>query len=413
MQSIFKPILWCFVFFLTIPSFLKAQEGYLYHIGLADSIQSTILLENRAFWVHLPDSYNPENGVHYPVLYVLDGSVHLSGIASILSYQSPAYIPEMIVVGIANNQHRTRDLTPSKVAIRRGFQVGESGEADQFIAFIGEELIPYIDQKYKTTPYRTLIGHSFGGLFAINTWMKHGDWFENYLAIDPSLDWDNQKLLNEIKAILPQKDFEGKALFVSIANDFGRFNANLNLYNLMMDTTEFSLPERSSFDLIHHIEKQKKTDLRFYWKYYDHQIHGTVPLISIYDGLRTMFSWYQLEHAPKFNDFETPIAEIVQLIREREKKLLKHFGYKTPPFEEGLLDMLGDMSLDMGKEAKAKAIFELNVEYYPNSPQVYHKMATYFITQDNNLEAIKYLQKAHQLSQEDQYLEQIKQLQSK
>ena len=49
----------------------------------------------------------------------------------------------------------------------------ESGGAETFTKFIEEELIPYIDSKYPTMPYRTLIGHSYAGLFTINMLLNH------------------------------------------------------------------------------------------------------------------------------------------------------------------------------------------------------------------------------------------------
>ena len=163
------------------------QEGsYLYNVGITDSIYSKNLSEYREYWVHLPNNYSPNNKIEYPVLFVLDGGVHLNGVASILSYQTPAYMPEMIVVGIANYQNRTRDLTPSEVKMRRGFRVRESGGAEIFTNFLKNELIPLIDEKYKTTNYRTIIGHSYGGLYVINTLVNHSELFANYIAIDPA-----------------------------------------------------------------------------------------------------------------------------------------------------------------------------------------------------------------------------------
>lgn len=106
----------------------------------------------------------------------------------------------MILVGISNQDHRTRDLTTSQISNRNGAPMNEeTGGAETFLSFIEKELIPEIDKSYATTGYKTLIGHSYAGLFTINALIKHPHVFNNYIAIDPSLDWDNQKLLKQAK----------------------------------------------------------------------------------------------------------------------------------------------------------------------------------------------------------------------
>ena len=200
------------LFFVSTQGF--TQSNYLEQIGVTDSLFSKTLGENRVFWVQVPESFNPQKPTKYPVAYVLDGGVHLNAVSTVHSYYSGGYIPEMIIIGISNRNNRTRDLTTSKIETRRGVTYNqESGGADNFIQFIEDELIPFIDSKYPTMNYRTLIGHSYAGLFTINALIHHTHLFDNYLAIDPSLDWDNQKLLKQSKEILEKKSFKGKSLF--------------------------------------------------------------------------------------------------------------------------------------------------------------------------------------------------------
>ncbi|MDC8002857.1 alpha/beta hydrolase-fold protein [Aureisphaera galaxeae] len=377
----------------------STETEFLFQFGVKDSIHSQVLNENRTFWIQLPNGGNLEEGVEYPVLYLLDGRMHFDAIAATLNHNSPAWIPSMIVVGISNRENRNRDLTTSKVTHRRGFPFrGESGEADKFIQFLKDELIPYIDATFPTLDYRTLVGHSYGGLFTINAFLKHTDLFNNYLAIDPSLDWDNQKLLKESKGILKKKTFDNTSLFITLANGLFRFREDLNVYNVMTDTTDVSLGMRSNFDFIKTIQSAKKDGIKFSWKLYENQIHGTVPLISIHDGLREIFTWYRLENAHIYNNLDIPTEDLVDVISYREEKLSKHFGKKTPPFEENLLNMLGYMSMDSGNMGKAKKIFELNMEYYPTSANVYDSMADYYIAQKDKKNALTYLRKAFEIS---------------
>jgi predicted alpha/beta superfamily hydrolase len=90
------------------------------------------------------------------------------------------------------------DLTTSKVTKMYGMPFEQkNGEAANFYKFIETELIQFIENKYPETNYRKLIGHSFGDLLTIYTLINHPELFSNYIAIDPSLDWDNQKLQTE------------------------------------------------------------------------------------------------------------------------------------------------------------------------------------------------------------------------
>src|SRR6201999_1400890 len=93
-----------------------------------------------------------------------------------------------------------------------------TGGGENFTAFIEKELMPHIDSLYPTAPYRILIGHSLGGLMVINTMVNHPNLFSAYIAIDPSMWWDDRKLLQQTATVLTREKFTGKTLFLAIAN---------------------------------------------------------------------------------------------------------------------------------------------------------------------------------------------------
>ena len=192
--------------------FYQHKNNFLTQIGKTDSIYSKTLKEQRKFWIQLPANFSKKRT--YPVIYILDGETHLQTVATVQNYYSGGFTPEMILVGISNEQHRTRDLTISKIKTRQGgAYTQENGGAENFTKFLKEELIPHIEGNYPVTNYRTLVGHSYGGLFTINTLIHHQELFTNYLAIDPSLDWDEQKLVKEA-VILLKKDFLQKQILI-------------------------------------------------------------------------------------------------------------------------------------------------------------------------------------------------------
>jgi predicted alpha/beta superfamily hydrolase len=390
------------------------SQSYLLEIGYEDSLYSEILQEKRNIWIKYPKYYNQDSNKEYPVVYILDGETQLRALDAVCDYYEGHFLPDMILVGISNAENRMRDLTTSEMKMRYGWPVNEeTGGAETFAGFLEHELIPYIDSILPATGYRTLIGHSFGGLFTINTLLNHGHLFSNYIAIDPSLDWDNQKLLNHSRAKLFNTDFNEKALFVSLsAASLHMQDESVNMANLMTDTSEYTLFARSIVEFSKFAETQEQNGLRFSWKHYPNDIHGTVTLPTIRDGLISIFEWYQLESFWKFNDFETPTNELLELVQYREEKLEDNFGYPVPPFEEELFNMMGYMSLESGQPDKSKAFFEMGIQYFPESANAYDSMADFYISQNDNENALLNLRKAYGLSGSKLYLNKIKKIEN-
>ena len=161
------------------------------------------------------------------------------------------------------------------------------------------------------------------------------------------------------------------------------------------------------------VEQRIDNGLSFDWKFYPNDIHGTIPLPSIMDGLISIFEWYQMENTDKINSFDTPKEELYRIIKHREKKLQKHFGYIEPPYPEELLNMLGYMNLDMNQPEKAKMYFELAIEYYPESANAYDSMADYYEVQNDIPNALRFVEKASQLSDDGYYKNRIQELKNK
>ena len=141
--------------------FVKAQgnqnQQFLQKVGVLDSLYSKILNESRKIYIQLPASYTPEKNQKYPVVFILDGEMFLPTVNDVQNYYSGGFTPEMVLVGISNDKNRIRDLTTSTITTKYGMPFNEkNGEADNFRKFIETELIPFIENKYPVTNYRTL-----------------------------------------------------------------------------------------------------------------------------------------------------------------------------------------------------------------------------------------------------------------
>jgi len=382
---------------------------------IVDSIFSKTLNENRDFWVRLPDNFQPDNDEKYAVIYLMDGFSLESSLEAVYDNYWGHYLPHMILVGISNRSNRTRDLTTSQIKMRRGIAMdNETGGAETFTKFMEKELIPYIDSKYPTSGYRTLIGHSYAGLFTINILIKHKHLFQNYIAIDPSLDWDDQKLLKEAKEKLSTESYEGKSLYVSLAAEqLHMWNEEITMQNIMDDSSEFTLFARSIIEFSNYTKSQKQNGLNFLWKVYNEDLHGTVPLPSIRDGLIFLFEWYQFKSPQKYNNPETPLEELIALLKEQEQIYTEHFGVPTAPMIDEMLNGYGYMNLQMGQPKKAFMFFEMNIKYNPTNANAYDSMAEYYESQNDKKNALKYLNKAYEISGDQYYKERIETLNKK
>ncbi len=382
---------------------------------IVDSLFSKTLNESHDFWVRLPENFQPDNDEKYAVIYLMDGFSLESTLEAVYGNYWGHYLPHMILVGISNRSNRIRDLTTSQIKMRRGNAMNdETGGAEAFTKFMEKELIPYIDSKYPTLPYRTLIGHSYAGLFTINMLVNHKHLFQNYIAIDPSLDWDDQKLLKEAKEKLSTQSYDDKSLYVSLAAEqLHMWNEEITLENIMDDSTEFTLFARSIIEFSNYTKSQKQNGLHFSWKVYNEDLHGTVPLPSIRDGLIFLFEWYQFKSPQKYNNPETPLEELVLLLKEQEQIYTERFGVPTAPMIDEMLNGYGYMYMQMGQPKKAFMFFEMNIKYNPTSANAYDSMAEYYESQNNKEHALKYLNKAYELSSEGYYKKRIEALNKK
>ncbi len=245
-------------------------------VGETLQMESRVLAETRTYIIHTPASYKSGKD-RYPVLVLQDGESNFAHtVAAVDLLADNGRIPEMIVVGV-NNTDRSRDMTPTRPATGWGGTPwsGSAGGADKFLAFIADELLPAVDRDYRTRPYRILVGHSLGGLFAIYALTTRPEVFNGYLAISPSLWWDDQALVKKAQpffAVHPQ--------------------LRADLYMTMGDEGQAMLG--GAWKLAAVLEESKLKDVRWQFKRSVEEDHGTIPYLSTYEGLQAIFSGYRI-----------------------------------------------------------------------------------------------------------------------
>lgn len=171
---------------------------------------SAEISDSFSIFVNLPNEYNNDSTTKYPVAYILDANLYFDIVASVLKkYSDVGLAPSIILVGIGYKDFptmdslRTRDYT-YPVAIPE-YEMSVSGGADKFLSFINSDVIPRIDQKYKTdTSKRVLMGHSLGGYFTAYAFLQElinkNSGFNGFIAASPSMHYNRYWLLDQLKA---------------------------------------------------------------------------------------------------------------------------------------------------------------------------------------------------------------------
>lgn len=191
-------------------------------IATGYTIGSRLLGQERRVNVYLPPGY-AENESDYPVLYLLDGGIgedflHIAGIASLAA--DFRGIREFVLVGIEGID-RYHDLThPTTVESDRQ-RLPTSGGSARFRMFLGSELKPFVEQRFRVTDESILMGESAAGLFVIETLLRKPELFSGYIAVSPMLWWNDQSLARAADSLL-RKPFPGpRRLYLTIADEGG------------------------------------------------------------------------------------------------------------------------------------------------------------------------------------------------
>ncbi|MBV9988552.1 MAG: alpha/beta hydrolase [Chitinophagaceae bacterium] len=267
-----KPGAWLMLLSGLLCSILAAAQD---NTGIQSfSIQSRILGEQRNFEV-----YTPAVKGKLDVIYVLDGQAQFINVVNALKQMGQQ---QKIVVGIDNIWLRDRDYTPTAMASspfldQRAASV--SGGGQKFIEHLEKELLPYIDANYPAGDSRMLIGHSLGGLIAVEMLMKHPAMFRKYLIIDPSMWGDDGKLVKETISL--KKTTQQVSVFLAIANTMSKDKKDLEA--IRKDTSRQTAQTRPTLLLLDNLKSGSA--ISFDWRYYPAEDHMSVFLPAVKDGL--------------------------------------------------------------------------------------------------------------------------------
>jgi uncharacterized protein len=309
-------------------------------VGETLRIKSKRLGEEREISIYLPLSY-ANSKQRYPVIYALDGEgtgpITANAVQFMTGYSAIPQMPEALVVGVTNTD-RNRDMPVPQ-------EYGKGGE-DNFLAFLADELIPAIEQRYRTQPLRILLGHSQGGLFANYTLTARPTVFQWYLSMDAPLAG-----FADVKPLMEK----AKTVIIKTPNYHGRLVSIENLYGWKKEWLSL-------------IEAMPKS---FYGEQVEikDETHETMAYKGIYEGLKRLFH----DYAPNIIRDNKGIYTLPGL-EEMYKGLSQAYGYQVDIPKQLLLASAAE-NTGMQYGAEAIELIKHAVALYGESPTTKRLMA--------------------------------------
>ncbi len=343
-------------------------------VVLAKSVKlaSKVLKRDLDISIYVPQGYN-NSSARYPVLYDLNAFFCFTyDCGTVELFARNASIPNMIVVGVPALQN---GYVPTPFEERGDSLAG----ADLSIKFFKEELIPFVENNYRTNKFRILYGHSVGGLFTIYTLFNYPDLFTAYIAGSPWFQTNNQYWLKNIEQMAKERKLDQKCLFMTVGK--GEAELTLNTYK----------------ELEQWMNNQSFEDLTWKSAWVEGD-HGSMVGRNIYDGLLFIFSDWRL---PEIAFRNAEIDELKKYVKTNSEKWGK-YGFETASIiPEERLNAMGYALLNRKEYDKAIRIFTYNLELYPKSYNAYDSLAEAYLTIGDKENARKYYKQAVELNPGD------------
>lgn len=350
--------------FISFTGSILAQTNADFCIAKTDSLYSNILKEKREILVYVPQPDNPYVKTEtYPVLYLYDGVKSFVKTVAMIDHLSSDYgsyrCPKMIVVAV-EHPDRFKDLLPNTARDNKD-------GVDDFGKFMEQELIPYIDKQYPTQPYRTVVGHSLGGLRVAHSLVYQSNLFNSYIALDPSLGHDMNAWSSKARDVMKQKSFHNTSVFMAMAHTMPK---TMNFEAIKKDTSGESRHMRTMMRFADDITSNKNQGLQFDWKYYPNETHSEVTFSGTYDGLNSIFSWYYNPEQERIFDTKINSKNAVGVIEKHYQLISNKMGYKVLP-SESYMTRLVEILINKQMSDKAIAFAEYNLTNFPESELAY------------------------------------------
>ena len=251
-------------------------------LGQSYTLQSQVLGDAREVNVWTPPD-DEQSTDRYTVLYVIDGGLdqdfpHIAGLGH-LGALSWTY-EKLIIVGVRTNVRRHELTPPIRLEPRLAREMPEAGGAERFRDYLQREVIPFVEKNYRCGPRRAVLGESLAGLFIVDTFFEQPGLFHDFIAVSPSLWWDNKALAMSASQRLRSRPLGDDRLYLTIANEGGAMQTGMDLLLAALQ----SVPENT-----HRFRFVDRSSLA---------THATIYHVAALDALRWLYGLPEPDYGP-------------------------------------------------------------------------------------------------------------------
>lgn len=259
---------------------LSDPEGEPIVIGSIHRIRSSVYGNEQTITVRLPRGYSENPKRNYPVLYSVDGGPDqdfelLAGVAAEAEH-STSFEP-FILIGV-KTEDRYSQLTPEMTRLpleRLRENYGDRmkpGGAPKFRTYLERDVIPWATARYRTDR-KILTAASLGGLFVLDTFLQRPELFDDYIALTPSLWWDDGRIVDEAARQLARHGASDRRIYFTMGDE-GVGNRMGPWLDGLLRTFRTSAPKGLKWAFVDRSGSEE---------------HRTMALISWLDAMRTLY----------------------------------------------------------------------------------------------------------------------------
>ncbi|WP_396144423.1 alpha/beta hydrolase [Flavobacterium sp.] len=247
--------------------------------GYSQKVSDSVFVKSqnlyRELTVSLPPSYKIDPKRTYPLLFLLDGDYLFDPFEGAIKY---GYywddLPELIIVGLSQDKERDADCTLDEAT---GLPEGTGAD---FFEFIGGELIPYLQKKYRISPFKIIAGHDVTASFLNLYLYKDAPLFNAYISLSPEL---------------------GLEMETRIAERLAGFKQNIFYYQSSSDGDIKKMKEKIT-TLDTNIKAVLNPSLNYKYDDFKEASHYSLVLYSIPSALYHFFASYQPISTTEFQE---------------------------------------------------------------------------------------------------------------
>ena len=329
------------------------------------TFKSAVLNEERTIVVQLPKSYQAEPNKVYPVIYRLDGAGNIPLASAVIErLQNDNRAPEVIIVAIEST-NRLRDFYPTVNKEPQG-PVGEGGGAAKFLTLFVQELIPLVNNNYRTHNYKVIAGASAGGVFALYALQANPELFQAHIAYSPAVWWNYGASVKSTKSFIAKTKGLNSYVYINIGEESG----------IMRERYD---------ELQQAIQSHKVRGLRFFSDAFDGVSHNLTSVTGAFNAYHNLF-------LPK----QMPISDLtddVASIDAYYQNLSQQWGEQIAPPDRAVrslgYNLTGSKQFD-----RAIEVFKYNIKNHPKSVDAFSALSYGYEMQGDTRQALEQMESA-------------------